>query len=337
MLSICSKAWRTTVASWLGATAICLLGAMLLGAMSSNAQEADYPSRPVRIVAPIAAGGGMDLVARMLVYSLDQRFDAKFFVENKPGAGGAIGAEIVAKSAPDGYTLLLADSSLTMNPFISANIPFKVETAFSPIALVSAGAMVIVANPSLPVKNFTELVKYAKENPGKLQYASPGRGTPHHFAMEYLKSVAGLDIVHVPYKGTAPGLIDVQAGRVPLMIAAIGGIKSQIEAGVLRPLAVTVAKRTALLPDVPSIAETYPGFDVKIWHGIMGPAGIPQPIVDKLGAIIREATKTPEFKSNITNAGFEPFDGSAADLKALVEAELIRWEKTAQDAGITPE
>src|ERR1019366_10625270 len=156
MLSICSRARRTTVASWLGATAICLLGAM-----SSNAQETDYPSRPVRIVAPIAAGGGMDMVARMLVHSLNQKFDNKFYVENKPGAGGAIGAEIVGKSTPDGYTLLLADSSLTMNPFISANVAFKVETAFSPIALVSAGAMVIVANPSLAVKNFAELVKYA--------------------------------------------------------------------------------------------------------------------------------------------------------------------------------
>ena len=308
-----------------------------VGSSATWAQNA-FPTKPIQFIVPFTPGGGNDVLARMIAPHLASRLGQPVIVDNRPGAGGNIGSQQVVRSAPDGHTLLLATNTLTLNPFLIASIPFDVSKDFAPIASIANQPLVVVIHPELPVKNLGELVAYLKANPGKVSYASPGAGTPHHFATEMFKLVANVHMVHIPYRGAAPALTDLISGQTQVMFASIISALPFIRAGRIKALATAEGHRLLLLKDVPTIKESgYPSYEATIWGGIMAAAKTPTPIVNKLADTVLKAVATPELTQQLETAGFEIATGGPEDLRARVRADLEQWGKVAKAIGMVPE
>ena len=307
--------------------------------MSSPARaQSDYPSKPVRIIVPSSPGGGTDTVARLLGQHLSEKLGQQFIIENRPGGGSATGIEAAARATPDGTTLVMVASTMTSLHVTRKTMRFDAVRDFAPITLIVSIPNVLVVHPSLPVKSFAELIALAKKEPGKLSFASPGLGSTTHMGMELLKSRAGIDMLHVPYNGVAPGLTDVLAGRVPVMLVNAVSVKQHLDAGTLRALAVSTVKRAALLPDVPTIAESgIPGYDVFQWFGLLAPAGTPKEIVAKLYGEIAAGLKTPKIVNWAATEGGDPVGSTPEQFQKIIADDVERWSAVAKAAGIKAE
>jgi tripartite-type tricarboxylate transporter receptor subunit TctC len=309
--------------------------AIVIAAIAVPAAAQDYPARPVTIVVPFTPAGTTDILARLIGQHLEQRLGKPFLVENRPGAGMQIGTTAVAKSAPDGYTLLVAPSSaLAVNVTLYKKLPYDPVKDLTPIALLAHLPFVLVVNPSLPVKSVAELIAYAKERPGQLSFGSGGVGASHHLYGELLKSLAGIQMTHVPYKGTVPALNDVVAGHIPLLFSDVPPALQLIRTGKVRALGVTTAKRIAVAPDVPPIGETVAGFDSAPWQMLATRAGTPSAITGKLHAEVEAIIASPEIQKQMTEMGLVPGDASTLmELQRFLASEIDRWGKIVHLAG----
>jgi tripartite-type tricarboxylate transporter receptor subunit TctC len=310
------------------------LAALVLSLGAFGAQAQTYPSKPVKIVVGFAPGGGSDFAARVIAQQLTERMKNQVIVENKPGAGSLIGAEYVIKSAPDGYTLLLTPASYTVNPSVY-KLSFDPLNDITPIAQISKGPYIVAVHPSVPATTLKELVAYAKANPGKLSYASSGNGAHIHVATEYFLYTAGINIVHVPYKGTGPALNDTVGGQVQMIFGSVASALQYVKSGRLRPLAVTTPKRIAAAPDVPTVSESgYPGWEVTNWHGLVGPKGLPKDILQRLNKEVNGSVHSDEVKKVLSSDGLEPAGGTPEEFAALLKAEVARWAQVVKRANI---
>ena len=298
----------------------------------------DYPVKTVRTIVSYAPGGATDIMARVVAQKLTESLGKSFVVDNQSGAGGVIGDSLVARAAPDGYTLLATSSTFAINPAVVAKLPFDASKSFAPIGLVAQAPFVLIVHPALPVKTVKELIALAKSRPGTLDYASAGQGTAVHLATELFSSMAGIRMMHIPYKGTGPALIDLLAGQVQLTFANILSAKPYAQSGKLRALGVSSAKRSAGLPELVTIAEAgVPGYEVVSWYGWLAPAGTPQPIVQRLNAEINKMIRAPEVRDRIAANGAEPLGGAPEELGQRVSREIARWRKVVKEAQIRVE
>ena len=315
-----------------------MLAVMMLTLAAGAAAAQDFPSRNVTMIVPFTAGGAGDILARSLAPKLEQRWGKTLIVDNKPGAGGVIGAVATAKAEPDGYTLMIAPSAtMAVNVSLFKTLPYDPVADFVPLALAAQTPFVLVVNPELPVNSIADLVRYAKEKDGKLSYATAGPGVPHHLFAELLKSILGIQMSPVAYRGSLPALNDVVAGHVPLMFVDLGPSLGIIQAGKVRPLGISTRARFAGLPDVPPLAEVgVPGFDAASWQMIVAPAKTPQPVVAKLHADFNAVLDDADSKAAILRNGMLPVPTTSIDnLKVFVSAEVARWGKVVQQAGLT--
>ncbi len=317
------------------ALACALLGAMLsAGAPAPSAFAADYPTRSVRIVVPFAAGGPADVYGRQLAQYLSEAFRQPFVVEDRPGAGSVIGTDFVAKSAPDGYTLLVMSNTHTTNESLMSKKPYQLMRDFVPIAPINYSDLVMVVHPSVPAKTLEEFIALAKSKPGQLNYASSGPGTPYHMAGELFKAMSHTDIVHVPYKGSSGARNDILGGQVQMMFDAITTMAPNVRAGQVRALGTTGTRRSSVLPEVPTIAEAgVPGYEATIWIGIMAPAGTPKDIVDKLNAEISRIVERPDVKKMWAAQGAEPMHMTPTEFDAYLRKDIDKWAKVVKISG----
>ncbi len=310
-----------------------LLALMCLTTASVFAQS--YPNKPVKVIVTFPPGGTPDIYGRILSQELSNLWKQPVVVENKTGASGTIGTDFVAKSAPDGYTLLFAaDASITIAPNLLTNMPYTVGKDLTPIINAAAGPFVMLAHPGFPVNDVKGLITLAKQQPGKLTYASSGAGGQQHLSMETVKHMADIDIVHVPYKGFGQGINDVMAGHVPLIFGGITAAIQLSKSGKLKPIAVTSLKRSKALPDVPAIAETLPGFRIDAWYGFIGPAGMSKDLVKKINADVAAVLKRPDIQSRILADGMEVVSNSPEDFAAQISDDLRDWNKLIQSTRI---
>jgi tripartite-type tricarboxylate transporter receptor subunit TctC len=315
---------------------LCLLAGQF---QSPQAQaQSDYPSKPVKIIVPSAPGGGTDISARVLAQYLSQSTGQQFFIENRPGAGNMIGIEAVARSVPDGYTLLMTASTLTINHLTYKKVLYDTVRDFAPISLVVSLPSLLVVHPSVPARSLAELIALAKQKPDQLTYGSAGLGTNPHLSMELFKTMAGIEIRHIPYKGVGPALNDLIAGQVSSLIAGLLTTKPQVEAGTLRGLAVTGAKRAESLPNIPTVAEAgVPSYEALQWYGLLAPAGTPPAIVTRLHAETAKAVRTKEMKERLAADGAEPVGNTPAEFAAHIQDEMKKWAAVARAAKIEPQ
>jgi len=315
-------------------TALAFASAMPLAV---HAQDA-YPAKPVRIIVPYAAGGVADALPRIVGEKLAAKWKQPVVVDNKPGASGNIGMEEGARAEPDGYTLLLAAAgNMTVNPTLFRNLRFDTYKDLAPVTLLAASPNVLVVHPSVPVKTFKQLVEHAKQNPGKLNFASPGDGSGAHLAGELLNIEAGIQTMHIPYKGIAPAVNDLLGGNVQMMFAGISTVLPHIKAGKLTALAIASPRRSPQLPDVPTVAEDgLPGFDVTSWYGIVVRAGTPAPIIQKLQRDIAEALQGEEVHAKLAGLGLEPVGNTPDAFDAMIKAESRKWTEIVRKANIKP-
>ena len=309
-----------------------LLAALLAAPFIACAQS--YPAKPVRIIVPFAPGGGSDLAGRLVAAKLTERMGAQFIVENRPGAGSNLGAELAVKSPPDGYTLLLISASYTVNPSVY-KLSFDPMNDITPIIQISGGPYVVAVHPSVPANTLAEFVQLVKKQPDKYAYGSSGNGSIMHVASEYFLDAAKIKVLHIPYKGTGPAVQDTIGGQVQLVFGAVPVTLPHVKAGRLRALAVTTQKRIAAAPDLPTVEEVgYPGYEVTNWHGLVGPKGLPREIVARLNKEIGEVVKGDEMKKNLVAEGLEPAGGSPERFGEILKTEMVRWAKVVQQAGI---
>ena len=319
---------------WVFGRAVCATLAVLLSFPLLAAEQA-YPSKPIRLVVPFPAGGSLDVVARAIGQKLTEAWGQPVVIDNRPGAGGNIGADLVAKSAPDGYTILEgALSTHAVNVSLYAKMPYDPIKDFAPITLVAVTPNVLVLNASYPVNSVPELLAYARANPGKLSFGSGSNGSAGHLAGELFKTEAGVDMVHIPYKGGAPALQALLAGDTQLMFDNLANSAAQIKAGKLKALAVTTAKRSSLVPELPTLSETgLPGFDIYTWWGFMAPAGTPKEIVAKWNAEVTRILNSPEMKAFFAQQGAEPAPDSPEQFAALIRSEISKYAKIVKQSG----
>jgi len=309
---------------------------LLLAAMLPSAARAEYPDRPIRFVVPQAAGSATDTVARILAAELTRELGgAQVVVDDRPGGALTLGLDIVAKSDHDGYTIGMGPiGALAITRHMMAKLPYDIERDFQPIALVVRGHLLLAVSPSLPVKSVRELIDYAKANPGKLSNASSSNGSPGHVGGELFKYMTGTDIVHVPYKGGAPAINDLIAGRVQVMFESLNSIAPHAHSGTVRALAVGSDHRSAAFPDLPTIAEAgVPGYEAGTWTGVIAPTGVPRPIVDKLNAAINRAIASPTFKERFAKIGDEPAGGTPEDFARVIAADSAKWADVVRRSG----
>jgi tripartite-type tricarboxylate transporter receptor subunit TctC len=302
------------------------------------AAQSDYPSRPVRIVVPSPPGGGTDIVARVLAQYLSRTMGQNFFVENRPGAGNMIGIESVARAPADGYTLLFAPSTLALNSVLYKKVSYDPVRDFAPITVAATTANVLIVNPELAAKSLGELIALAKRQPSELTYGTPGIGTSPHMSMELLKSMAGIDLRHIPYRGTAPAVTDVIGGQIAATFANALTARPAVDSGKVRALAVSGPKRIAVFPDVPPVAEAgVPGYAAEQWYALLAPAGTPAEIIPRLHAEVTQALKTAEMQEKLAADGAEPVGSTPDQLATLIKVELDKWHKVARAANIEPQ
>jgi tripartite-type tricarboxylate transporter receptor subunit TctC len=307
--------------------------ALLLAGWSANAQE--WPSKPIRWVVPYPPGGGTDVIARILQQRMAEGLGQTILIENRGGAGGALGTAEAAKSAPDGYTFLFTLSSHTINPLLY-KLSYDVERDFAPVSLIVSVPQLIAANPAVPIKSMKDLVAAAKAQPGKLAFASVGNGTPSHIAGELLKLKTGIDMLHIPYKGGGPAVADTLGGQVPLLFVTAAAAMSHVRSCKLHPLAVTTLKRSPGAPDVPTVAEALnlPDYEVDSWYAMFAPAGTPPTIVARVHKEIVRAVQQPDVRQKLIEQGGDPVGGSPQQLERVVKAELKKWAEVIQAAKI---
>jgi tripartite-type tricarboxylate transporter receptor subunit TctC len=322
----------TKLAAWVAAVATLICATQAVPA-------ADYPTRPIMLVLGFAPGGPSDVMSRIFARKLEQVIGQAVVVENRAGAGGNVAAESVARAAPDGYTILLANSGiLAANASLYKRTGFDAEKDFAPITFVGAQANVLVVHPSLPAHNLAEFVAYAKANPGKVSFASGGHGSSPHLAGELLKAEAKIDIVHVPYRGTGPALTDVLAGHVLMCFSSVSPVVAHIRSGTLRALGVSTLKRTALLPDIPTISElAYPGFEATAWHGLVAPAGTPKDVIATLHRGMMSTLNDPDVRKSFTELGVDVGGTTPEEFAAYIKAEIPKWAAIIKASGATLE
>jgi len=309
---------------------------LLLSCVWASAGAQDYPNRPLRMVVPYAAGGGVDIVARAVSQELSKRIGQPVVVENRTGAGSNIGSDFVAKAAPDGYTLLMASPANAINMSLYRKMPYDTQRDLAPVALVGAVPSVLVANPALPAATVAELIALAKAKPGSLNYGSGGSGTSEHLSAEMFKSQAGIDLVHVPYKGGANAMTDVISGQLSLMFTNMLGAMPYIRSGKLKAIAIADARRSPSLPDVPTFAESgFKDYEVSVWWGVMAPAKTPPPIIAYLNREIVASLGAPELKERLDSMGARIIGGTPEQFGAFITAEIGRWSKAVQVSGAT--
>ena len=299
---------------------------------------ADYPIRPIRIIVPYPAGGPVDITIRAISPRLTESFKQPVVIDNRGGAGGTIGADLVAKAAPDGYTLLACSTGNTINATLIPGLPYDFARDFTPVTLLAIITSILVVNPAVPARSVAELIALAKAKPGELSYASTGNGTPTHLAAEMFKSMAGVNFVHIPYKGGAPAAVDLLAGQVQLSFISAPAVMPHVKSGRLRALAVTNAKRSQLLPNLPTVAEAgLPGYESEGWHGLCGPARLPPAIADALYRETTAALRAPEAAALLINGGAEPVGMARAQFTALVLTDIAKWAKVIKATHIKPD
>jgi tripartite-type tricarboxylate transporter receptor subunit TctC len=318
---------------------LALLSLLALLAPASAVHAQTYPDKPIRLVLPFPPGGGTDGLARIVGDAMGKRLGQQILIDNRPGAGGNIASDAVAKAAPDGYTLLMGFSTaLTVNPGLYGNLPFDIQKDFIPITELADGQYVLVVHPSVQAKSVAELIAYAKANPGKLNYASGGNGSPLHLAGELFKANAGVDLVHVPYKGGGPASTAVLGNEAQVLFGSVASTLPQIQAGNLRALATTGLKRLPQLPDVPTLDESgLKGFNVTTWYGLLAPAKTPQPVLDKLRMDAVATLQEPAVKEGLGRLGLEVVGSTPKEFTDLIARETQSWTKLIKDAGIKPD
>jgi tripartite-type tricarboxylate transporter receptor subunit TctC len=315
-----------------------ILSALLVAAATGLGlapAAAEYPARPVSLIVAFTPGGPSDVLARILGKKLEQLLGQPIVIENKPGAGGNIAAELTARAAPDGYTLLMGNNSiLATNASLYKKVGYDAEKDFAPISLIGSQANILVVNPALPVKSMAELIALAKAKPGQLNFASSGHGAAAHLAGELFKTRAQIEIVHVAYKGAAPALQDVIAGHVQMMFATAASVVGHVKDGLVRPLAVTTLTRSAVLPDIPTVAELgLAGFDATTWHGLVAPAGTPKDVIETLHRATITALNDPETRKALIGLGVDVAGSSPAEFSAYIKSEIPKWSAVVQAAG----
>ncbi|MFN0161304.1 MAG: Bug family tripartite tricarboxylate transporter substrate binding protein [Burkholderiales bacterium] len=310
-----------------------------LTVLVSGSAFAQYPARPVKLIVPATAGDGSDVLGRTLARALAESMNQQFVVENRPGAGGSIGADAVAKSAPDGYTLFIGNgSSHGVTPGLYAKLPYDSVADFAPVALISTAANVLIVGAGVPAANYAEFAKLAREAPGKVSIASAGNGSLSHLSVELLRSMGRLDLLHVPYKGAAPGVTDVVAGQVQAMIINIPSVMPLIRAGKLRALAATSARRPASLPEVPTLAESgVAGYETLAWFGVLAPAKTPAEVVGQLHREVQKALARTDVRETLARSGSEPSGIGPAEFTGFIRSEIAKYSKVIKDAGIKVE
>jgi tripartite-type tricarboxylate transporter receptor subunit TctC len=312
--------------------------ALFAALFAAMAAAQPYPTKPVRIVVPFAPGGPADLYARVVGEKLQGVLGQSFVVENKPGAGSIIGTDAVAKSAPDGYTLLMMSNTHTVNESLVPDKPFQLMRDFVPVAPVNYSDLVLVVHPSVPANNLREFIALAKSKPGALNYASSGTGTPYHMAGELFKAMAGVNILHVPYKGSSGARTDILGGQVQMMFDAITTMAPNVQAGKLKALGTSGSARSAVLPDVPTVAEAgVPGYDAVIWLGIMAPAGTPRPVVERLNAEITKIVNAPEMKAAWGRQGAIAMSMTPDEFARFMRDDIDKWARIVKISGAKPD
>jgi tripartite-type tricarboxylate transporter receptor subunit TctC len=316
---------RTFVTTTLASGAILLAGAA----------RAAYPERPIRLIVPFPPGGAVDPVARFIADALGQRLGQPIVSVNRGGGGGSIGMDEAAKAAPDGYTIVLDHSGLAYMPGLYRSLPFDPVKDFAPIIAAVAGFYVLAVNPALPVKSVADLIAYGKAHPGKLTFGSAGIGSTLHLAGEMFKREAGVDMLHVPYRGGGPAIKDLMGGEINMMFAPAVAMLPLASGGKVRVLAQTPAKRSALAPDIPSVAETLPGFDIVGWYGLAGPAATPRADIERINTELNAALKAPVMIARLRDISYEPIGGTPEEAAERIKTDVARWTKIIRDAGVT--
>lgn len=314
-----------------------LAGALLCSAWPAAVMAQSYPVRAVRLVVPYAPGGGTDILARALAPRMSEALGQTLVVENRPGAGGNIGADAVAKAAPDGYTLVMAANTIAINAGLG-KLPFDPIKDFAPVTMLASAPMLLVVHPGVSAKSTTELIALAKANPARLNFSNPGNGTPQHLAEELFNRMAGIDIQHVVYKGGGPALLDLVAGNTQAAVLTMASVKPFLQSGKLRALAVATAKRSQAMPEVPTVAESgVPGYEADLWYGIMAPAGTPREVVLRLNEAFAKALNAPEVQDRLATLGFEAAPGTPERLGEIHRNDIAKYAKLIRDAGIKGE
>ncbi|RYF36781.1 MAG: tripartite tricarboxylate transporter substrate binding protein [Comamonadaceae bacterium] len=314
-------------------TLLALAGAALVTPAFAQAQA--YPAKPIRLVVPFPAGGATDIFARAVSQKLGERLGSSVIVDNKPGAGGTIGSDLVAKAAPDGYTLLLATSSTHSIGPSFGKVPYDAVNDFTPISHVGNAPSIMVVPNNAPAKTVKEWIDYARKNPGKLNYASSGNGTIVHLTSEYFKAQAGLFLVHIPYRGTALAIPDLVSGKVDVLFDSLPSGLPHVKEGRLRALGITSLKRSPLLPDLPAISETVPGYESVTWFGVYGPKGLPPELVSRINAGLNQALQEADVKERLARLGIEPVGGTPQQFAAMTDADRAKWKKIIVERKLT--
>jgi tripartite-type tricarboxylate transporter receptor subunit TctC len=323
------------------AVALAFAFALVLGVAgaSEDAKAQAFPNRTITLVIPFTPGGSTSIVGRVIADRMSQLLGESIVVDNRPGAGGTVGTKLVAKSEPDGYTLLLGyTGTLAIGPSLYKNVGYDPRNDFAPIGMIGHAPTSLVVHPSFPAKTVAELIAYAKAHPGQVNFGSAGLGTVSHICGEYFAQLAGITLVHIPYKGTAPALTDVLGGHIPMAFAPIPAAHANVSGGLLRALAVTSARRSTLLPDVPTISEAgLPGFDISLYYGLVAPAGTPRPIIDKLNKELKAALATEEVKKQLAQDGTEITPGTPEGYAAFIDKDEKKWSQLLKASGIEQE
>jgi tripartite-type tricarboxylate transporter receptor subunit TctC len=309
-----------------------LMAAPLVGAQSTTQT---FPNKPIRFVVPFPPGGGNDILARALAPKMSELLGQQVVIDNRAGAGGNIGADFVAKSPPDGYTIVIASNQVTMNPWIYSKLPFDIAKDFSPIAQIASVPMLLAINPEVPAKNLKEFIALAKAKPGSMNFSTPGLGTPQHIAFEVFNFDAGVKVTHVPYKGTSPSIVDLIGGQVQATIGTMASLEQHVKSGKVRAIAVSTPQRSPTMPDVPTIEEGgLKGYNVPLWYSVLAPANTPKEIVAKISASIRDALKDPQTKAQLERQGFVESYLDPAQMTALIKQDLTYWQKAINNIGL---